>query len=364
MRCKLKDFCTVINGRAYSQKELLDKGKYRVLRVGNFFSSDRWYFSDLELSAEKYCNKGDLLFAWACSFGPRIWDGEDRTIFHYHIWKLDIDSAVVDKKYLYYLLKISVDSMTAGTHGSVMMHITKSDMENFEFDIPTLEVQKKIAAILSALDEKIATNRAINDNLLEQASSIYQAWFEDFILSDGSCPPSWKQGILAGIADITSGKRPPVKSAEKTDNAIIPIVGAASVMGYTTEANHTDKILVTGRVGTHGVVQRFNSPCWASDNTLVITSAFYEYTFQILQRIDYRAMNRGSTQPLITQGDMNKVPILIPDNETLLKFETLVGQLMKQYQVNLLENDKLAELREALLPRLMSGELDVSDLDI
>ena len=364
MRCKLKDFCTVINGRAYSQKELLDKGKYRVLRVGNFFSSDRWYFSDLELSAEKYCNKGDLLFAWACSFGPRIWDGEDRTIFHYHIWKLDIDSAVVDKKYLYYLLKISVDSMTAGTHGSVMMHITKSDMENFEFDIPTLEVQKKIAAILSALDEKIATNRAINDNLLEQASSIYQAWFEDFILSDGSCPPSWKQGILAGIADITSGKRPPVKSAEKTDNAIIPIVGAASVMGYTTEANHTDKILVTGRVGTHGVVQRFNSPCWASDNTLVITSAFYEYTFQILQRIDYRAMNRGSTQPLITQGDMNKVPILIPDNETLLKFETLVGQLMKQYQVNLLENDKLAELRDALLPRLMSGELDVSDLDI
>lgn len=164
MRCKLKDFCTVINGRAYSQKELLDKGKYRVLRVGNFFSSDRWYFSDLELPAEKYCNKGDLLFAWACSFGPRIWNGEDRTIFHYHIWKLDIDSDIIDKMYLFYLLKISVDSMTAGTHGSVMMHITKSDMENFEFDIPSLDVQKKIAAVLSALDEKIAINREINDN--------------------------------------------------------------------------------------------------------------------------------------------------------------------------------------------------------
>ena len=135
-------------------------------------------------------------------------------------------------------------------------------------------------------------------------------------------------------------------------------------MGYTTEANHTDKILVTGRVGTHGVVQRFNSPCWASDNTLVITSAFYEYTFQILQRIDYRTLNRVSTQPLITQGDMNKVPILIPDNETLLKFETLVGQLMKQYQVNLLENDKLAELRDALLPKLMSGEIDVSAIQL
>ena len=204
----------------------------------------------------------------------------------------------------------------------------------------------------------------INDNLLQQATTIYQAWFEDYILSDGLCPPTWKQGTLADIANVSSGKRPPVKSAEKTDTAIIPLVGAASVMGYTTEANHTDKILVTGRVGTHGVIQRFNSPCWTSDNTLVITSDLYEYTFQILQRIDYHAMNRGSTQPLITQGDMNKVPILIPDKEILSNFEVLVGQLMEQYEANLLENDKLAELRDALLPKLMSGELDVSELDI
>ena len=135
-------------------------------------------------------------------------------------------------------------------------------------------------------------------------------------------------------------------------------------MGYTTDVNHTDKILVTGRVGTHGVVQRFNSPCWTSDNTLVITSDLYEYTFQILQRIDYRSMNRGSTQPLITQSDMKKVSILIPDKDTLMNFEVLVGQLMEQYQTNLLENDKLAELRDTLLPRLMSGELDVSDIDL
>ncbi len=266
-----------------------------------------------------------------------------------------------DPLFVYYLLKYNKDAIEAMGSGTTFKEVSGKTMRAVKVRIPLdVSYQKRIAAVLDSLDTKIENNERINDNLLEQASSIYQAWFEDFILSDGSCPPSWKQGTLAGIADITSGKRPPVKSAEKTDNAIIPIVGAASVMGYTTEANHTDKILVTGRVGTHGVVQRFNSPCWASDNTLVITSAFYEYTFQILQRIDYRTLNRGSTQPLITQGDMNKVPILIPDNETLLKFETLVGQLMKQYQVNLLENDKLAELRDALLPKLMSGEIDVS----
>lgn len=270
-----------------------------------------------------------------------------------------------DPLFVYYLLKYNKDAIEAMGSGTTFKEVSGKTMRAVKVRIPLdVSYQKRIAAVLDSLDTKIENNERINDNLLEQASSIYQAWFEDFILSDGSCPPSWKQGTLAGIADITSGKRPPVKSAEKTDNAIIPIVGAASVMGYTTEANHTDKILVTGRVGTHGVVQRFNSPCWASDNTLVITSAFYEYTFQILQRIDYRTLNRGSTQPLITQGDMNKVPILIPDNETLLKFETLVGQLMKQYQVNLLENDKLAELRDALLPKLMSGEIDVSAVQL
>ena len=272
----------------------------------------------------------------------------------------------IDRDFLYYFLKspYGQQKIAQGTVGAVQAKLPIKNIQNIEINLPDIKIQKEIASILSSLDNKIFVNDNINDNLLEQASSIYQAWFEDFILSDGSYPPSWEQGTLAGIADITSGKRPPVKSAEKTDTAIIPIVGAASVMGYTTKANHTDKILVIGRVGTHGVVQRFNSPCWTSDNTLIITSTFYEYTFQILQRIDYRAMNRGSTQPLITQGDMNKVPILIPDKETLSKFETLVGQLMEQYRANLLENDKLAELRDALLPKLMSGEIDVSSVQL
>ena len=239
-----------------------------------------------------------------------------------------------------------------------------SELSPMQISVPDLDIQEKIVGILDSIEETMRNNENINKNLLQQASSIYQAWFEDFVLSDGSCPSDWSQGTLSDIADITSGKRPPFKSSEKTDTAVIPLVGAASVMGYTTEANHTDKILVIGRVGTHGVVQRFNSPCWTSDNTLVITSDLYEYTFQILQRIDYHAINRGSTQPLITQGDMNKVLILIPDKETLSNFENLVGQLMKQYEANLLENVKLAELRDTLLPRLMSGEIDISDIDL
>lgn len=221
-----------------------------------------------------------------------------------------------------------------------------------------------IVGILENLDRKIEVNNAINQNLQKQTASLYQAWFEDFVPFDGVCPHYWKQGTLADIASISSGKRPPMKSAIKTDEAFIPLVGAASVMGYTSEANQTDKILVTGRVGTHGVVQRFQSPCWTSDNTLVITSDLYEYTYQILQRIDYHSLNRGSTQPLITQSDMNRITILLPDNNTISEFEAITGQLMDQCEANLQENNTLADLRNALLPKLMSGELDISDLDL
>lgn len=280
---------------------------------------------------------------------------------------LRANQSVCDNFYLLYSLQsLYVQhqiSWSEGT-GTTVSNLRIPHLEQIQIPYLPLEQQAKISSVLRALEEKIENNRRLNDNLQQQASAIYQAWFEEFLLSGGSCPSTWKHGILADIANITSGKRPSVKFFEMTENAVIPIVGAASIMGYTSESNHTDKILVTGRVGTHGVIQRFSSPCWTSDNTLVITSDLYEYTYQLLKRIDYHSMNRGSTQPLITQSDMNKVPILIPDSETLNNFELLAGKLMEQYQSNLLESRKLAELRDTLLPKLISGEIDVSNLQL
>lgn len=230
--------------------------------------------------------------------------------------------------------------------------------------VPPLTIQNKIVSILAALDTKIEDNEKINKNLEQQISVLYQSWFEDFDLTEGVCPESWSNQELSTIAEISSGKRPPIKAESYSQETPIPIVGAASVMGFTSEANHKDKILVTGRVGTHGIVQRFSTPCWTSDNTLVIKSDYYEFTNQILRRIDYSSMNRGSTQPLITQGDMKKVEVLVPDDIVLAKFEAFAGTLMAQWEANNQENINLANLRDTLLPKLMSGELDVSGLDI
>ena len=270
----------------------------------------------------------------------------------------------IDSIFLYYLIKNSVRKLKAITHGSVFDTITRDTFANIEVAIPDIKTQHRIAKMLADIDDKVENNQRINNNLEQQVSVLYQSWFEDFEITNAICPENWSYQELSTIADIASGKRPPVKSDTCNEKTPISIVGAASVMGFTSEANHTDKILVTGRVGTHGVIQRLNTPCWTSDNTLVIKSPYYEFTNQILHRIDYSSMNRGSTQPLITQGDMKKVVVLVPDEDTLAKFEEFAGSLMAKWETNNNENVKLASLRDTLLPKLMSGELDVSGIDL
>lgn len=273
---------------------------------------------------------------------------------------------VSDSNYLYYLIcspfvrNPAIKSMV-GSSGR--QRVQTDVIKNLQIEIPPLEEQKKIGNLLKCIDDKIELNIKMNKNLEQQVFIIYRAWFEEFILSNGVCPESWKYATLSDIAKISSGKRSPMKSATKTKEATIPLVGATSIMGFTNEINHSGKILVIGRVGTHGIIQRFNTPCWTSDNTLVITSPYYEFTNQILQRIDYHSINRGSTQPLITQGDINKVTILIPDFNTLAKFESFTGTLMAQYKLNIIQNIKLSKLRDALLPKLMSGELNISNIN-
>ena len=143
---QLQSNATLLNGRAYKQDELLDSGKYPVLRVGNFFSNRSWYYSDLELDDNKYCDDGDLLYAWSASFGPRIWGG-GKAIYHYHIWKVLVGENY-NKQFLCSLLDYVTASLMGDTHGIGMMHLTKSGMEETEFIVPPLELQNQFAAFV------------------------------------------------------------------------------------------------------------------------------------------------------------------------------------------------------------------------
>jgi type I restriction enzyme, S subunit len=148
---RLSNVCSLINGRAYKQKEMLNHGKYPLLRVGNFFTNKDWFYSDLELEPEKYCDHGDLLYCWSASFGPRIWEG-GKVIYHYHIWKVIPRVEMVEKRFLLHLLAWDVEQIKqAHGTGTTMMHVGKASMEARVLPIAPLSEQNRIVAILDEL---------------------------------------------------------------------------------------------------------------------------------------------------------------------------------------------------------------------
>lgn len=174
---KLGEVADFINGRAYKQDELLSKGKYRILRVGNLFTNNEWYYSDLELEKDKYCDKGDLLYAWSASFGPHIWN-QEKVIYHYHIWKVK-NKEDVNRNFLFNLLDFETFRMKARSlNGFALMHITKGAIENWQSLVPKSEnEQKKIASCFSALDEVITAQTAKLEQLKLYKKGLMQGLF-------------------------------------------------------------------------------------------------------------------------------------------------------------------------------------------
>ena len=172
---KLGEVATFINGRAYKQNELLDSGKYKVLRVGNFYTNDSWYYSNLELADKYYIDEGDLVYTWSATFGPHIWNGE-KVIYHYHIWKIEL-SKFLDRDFTLQILEADKAKLLANTNGSTMIHVTKKDMESKVISLPNIEEQKKIGSYLMKFDSLITLHQRKLDHLELMKKGLLQQMF-------------------------------------------------------------------------------------------------------------------------------------------------------------------------------------------
>jgi restriction endonuclease S subunit len=194
----------LLNGRAFSQSELLSKGEYPVLRVGNFYTNDKWYFSDLVLPEKFYANKGDLLYTWSATFGPHIWEG-DKVIYHYHIWKLLLGKDT-DKTFLLSLLQRDRETLLHGSNGSTMIHITKQAMEAKKLFFPrSQEEQRQIGSFFKTIDKAIT----LHQRKLNRFQKIRTTFLQKMFPKNGETKPAirltgfnadWEQEKLQNFA--------------------------------------------------------------------------------------------------------------------------------------------------------------------
>lgn len=383
--CQIQDVCRLINGRAYSNDEMLEHGKYKIVRVGNLSGGNStWFYSDLELPADKYCHNGDLLFAWACTFGPHIWK-EDNTIFHYHIWKIVEDKDVVDRRFFYYYLKFATGGFLGALNGSVMVHITKSSMEKMIIRIPKkLEDQHRIASILSSLDRKIELNNKINADLEEMAQAIFKNWFVDFepfkdgkfVDSElGMIPEGWKVVVFDNILKVTTTKtgKEGIPEYSVTNTGIHP--RDEKFTKNLSKSSAKNKLIRKGNlvfgmsreILNWGIMKEEVGGVSSAYNVYIVDEKIVSTTYLecfIAQRMDYFA---DLIKPASREGQgvdkallMKKI-ICIPPSEVLDVFLEKYNSIMHLTEIRNQENSRLSLLRDTLLPRLMSGELEVPE---
>lgn len=355
----LAKVCRLINGRAYKQEELLSKGKYPVLRVGNFFTNQNWYYSDLELDQDKYCDNGDLLYAWSASFGPRIWHG-GKSIYHYHIWKVVPDSNLICKQFLYYLLQWDTKALKdAHSTGSTMMHISKTTIEKRLVPIPCPDNPEKSLAIQSEIVRILDKFTAVTSELTAELTMRKKQYnyYRDQLLSFKEGEVEWKS--LEDIALFRRGSFPqPYGNSEWYDGeGCMPFVQVADVAdsGFTLHTKTKQQIskiaqsksvfveagtIVVTLQGTIGRVAITQYDCYV-DRTLAIFTNFKVkinkkyFAYQLKAKFDSeKEFARGSTLKTITKEEFSKFQLPIPSiNEQnrivslLDKFDTLAHSI-------------------------------------
>lgn len=269
-------------------------------------------------------------------------------------------------KFFYYLLKYKNLNQFAG--GSSHPLLTQGGLNQLELIIPDFISQKRIAEILSCIDDKIENNLQTNQTLEEIAKAIFNEWFVNFNYPNadksrktsefGEIPARWEVGNLGDVLEIKYGKDH--KHLKQGD---IPVFGSGGIMRFVDTPLYEKESILIPRKGTLSNLFFVNKPFWSVDTmfyTIIKLQNGGKYLFQLLQTLNLAKMNVGTAVPSLTTEILNRIAILIPDSEILSKYEKIMNNLFIKIDDNLSENETLKNTRDSLLPKLMSGEIEVN----
>ena len=260
--------------------------------------------------------------------------------------------------------------------GSAQPKFNKTNFKEMLAPVPPIEEQNKIASILNSLDEKIELNKKINNNLEQQAKVLYKDWFFDFtpFSTDGNLPDGWRLGTVSDIIQLHDSKRVPLSGAERDKMAkIYPYYGATSLMDYVDNYLFDGIYLLLGEDGTvvdslgFPILQYVYGQFWVNNHAHIITGKegfSVEELYLFFSLTNIKSIVTGAVQQKVSQQNLKKVPAIIPSKDALSAFDELIQPIFSQIRNLRDENARLADLRDTLLPKLMSGELDVSDIDL
>ena len=237
------------------------------------------------------------------------------------------------------------------TDADVRQGLIKSSFMDIQVPVPPIEEQRRIVAEYQAVERRIENNRRLIAKLEDAARTIYRKMFVDNI-DPNNLPDGWRMGKLGDVMTISSGKSLSDKVDSPNAEYKYPVSGASGIIGYSREANQTDKFLTTGRVGTIGVVNRYLTPTWTADNVLVAKSTFYEYSYQVLQNVNYQELIGGGVQNLITQTGLSNIELPIPPSEEINDFERQIKGISNLSTILDKENNTMLGVLHLLLTRL------------
>lgn len=379
----LGDYINIKHGYAFSGQGITKIETDDVLVTpGNFyigggFKSDKFkYFigkypesyilseDDLVVTMTDLSKEGDTL-----GYGARIPNGNGKRYLHnQRIGLVQVLSDEIDKEYLYWVLRTKEYQgyILGAATGTSVRHTSPTTIKQYKFSKPELEEQKSIASVLSGLDDKIGLLHRQNKTLEAMAETLFRQWFVEEA-------GDWDEGVLGDVIEIFDGKRIPLSSmerAKKKVGTLYPYYGAASIMDYINEYIFDGEYILLGEDGSvrtkegYPVLQYVTGKFWVNNHAHVIKakppySNFFIWNYLSKKNID--EIVTGAVQPKINQGNLKSLDFPRFPEELVKKYNEIAAPMLTKINRNKSHIEQLENLRDGLLPKLMSGEVRVSN---